>query len=97
MFNKKQEMDRLWREIMKVEMEVRAELAVCKKEARRTKHYDSLCADMRKLKAEYEKVKGMGSFDPMSVSQNQTMMDRKRQGDKTGRTGPDSHHGLEDR
>jgi hypothetical protein len=92
---KNEEMGRLWRLICQKDAEVKEELVTCRKQGRRTARYDNLVKDAAKLKKEYEQVKGSGVYDSLSVKHGEKMMSEKVKGDLMGRSGPDTHHGVD--
>lgn len=92
--SKQAEMDKMWREIFAIDAEMTKEAAENK--GRVTERWKKLKRDMEKLKAEYEKVKGGGSYDSLSLNHGETMTRRTVIGDFTGKTGADTHRKLED-
>lgn len=92
----KAEEDRLWRKIIETDRAISAELATVRKRGEPTAAYLNLKRDLEKLKKEYEAVKRQGTYNPMSLEHGERMTSRKVIGDALGKTGPDSHHGLED-
>ncbi len=70
---KQQEMDKLWRELLEIGKELTKEALECKKRRSTTARYSKLMADERKLKAEYERVKGLGVFDSLSIKDGEKM------------------------
>ncbi len=59
-----------------------------------TPRYSKLVSDERKLKAEYERVKGLGIMDPLNIKHGEKFLSEKIVGDLAGRNGPDTHHGI---
>ena len=88
---RQQELDRLWSLINKCSAEMQSEARSKKGEI--SEHYRSLKRDMEKLKAEYEKVNGKGTVNPMNADQMENLTQKKIYGDIMGRTGEDTHHG----
>ena len=93
-FNKRQLMDKLWGELIAIGREIGVEQVSCAKTRTRSARYDSLCADERKLKIEYERVKGLGEMDPLNVKHGEKMQSEKIVGDLMGRNGDDTHFGI---
>ena len=98
--SKNEELDRLWNLIIQCSNELKIEAKHCKAGGANctdgvTTHYRKLQADMRKLKAEYEKVKGGGAYDPTDQSHIELASKKKFLGDHYGKTGPETHTRLE--
>jgi len=91
---KQQELDRLWRELLAIGKELSKEAEECKKRRMQTPRYTNLMRDEKKLKAEYERVKNLGTHNPLSVAHGDKMQREKVVGDLMGRNGPDTHHGV---
>ena len=92
--SKQHDLDKLWRELIVKGQEIAQEVNECKKRRGTTPRYLSLVKDEQKLKAEYERRKGLGEMDPLSIKHGEKMMDEKITGDLMGRNGPDTHHGV---
>ena len=87
-------LNKLWSLIVQNEHEIQNELGECRMQGRRTKRYDSLASDMKKLKAEYEKVKGLGTFDPTNQAHHDRMERQNILGRGLGKVGEDTHLGV---
>ncbi len=90
------ELDRLWRKQIQLDSEIAIEARQCAKNGSRTDRHKNLCNDMLKLKAEYEKLKGGGAYNPHNPDHADAITTRKFLGDRTGKTGGDTHVDLED-
>jgi hypothetical protein len=99
MFNKKAELDRLWRLILQKEQETQEELRDMRtKGVKTTARYENLKRDAAKLKAEYEKLKGTGAIDPTNVNHLDRYSDRAlKQTFLEGADTTEKDPGLEDR
>ena len=93
-FNKRQLMDKLWGQLIAIGRELSIEQRECAKRKGMTTRYANLAADERKLKAEYERVKGLGTMDPLNVEHGTKMQSEKIVGDLMGRNGDDTHFGI---
>lgn len=93
---KQAELDRLWQKQIQLDREIATEARQCAKNGSRTARHVNLCADMVKLKNEYEKLKGGGAYNPHNADHTDQVTIRKFLGDRTGKTGPDTHTTLED-
>lgn len=91
---KKGRVDRLWNKILEKDREIVEETLECRKRHAQTPRYLALAADMRKLKAEYEKEKGLGTFDPSNQAHHDRIERQVALGDVTGKTGPDTQFGV---
>lgn len=77
MASRNAEAEKFWREkVLPKNRELDAELQICKKEKRKTKHYENLLVDCRKLKEEYEKLAGGKPYDPHNLSDVESAADR---------------------
>lgn len=91
---RRQKLQLLQKRIRENEAAVREELVVCRKQARRTARYENLVRDGRKLKDELEKVNRSVPFNPTKLAHLEAMSKKKYLGDRRGKTGPDTVHGL---
>ena len=94
--SKASELERLWREMRAMDLELKAEAFVCSKLGKKTKAYASLCRDMANLKTEYEKLKGGGTYNPMSLAHGEIATAKTAMGKMMGKMGPDSHAKLQE-
>jgi len=83
---------RLWRELCALNDELKKEAKNCTNGM--TEHYRNLKNDMAKLKRDYEKAAGAGTYDPTNVGHGERMTRQKVLGDRMGYTGPETNHGL---
>lgn len=74
--SKTDEARKIWSKICEKEREVNEELAVCRKQGRRTERYNNLVADQRKLKAEYEACVGGKPYNPHDLRDVESAADR---------------------
>lgn len=90
--------DSLWAKMRALDPQISAEERNCVK--RSDGGHSDACKNMKrdmvKLRAEYEKVKGGGTHNPLSPDSNDLITTRKFLGDRMGKTGEDSHTRLED-
>ena len=93
--SKGSEMDRLWSEMKKCDIELTMESRVCAKTHSVTARYKKLKADMEKLKTEYEKVKGGGTYNPNSLAHGEAMTRNNVLRKFLGQSGPDSHGSVQ--
>lgn len=91
--NKAQEMDVLWRKIVENEAAIGAEVKALKyRRGAPTKFYENLVKDSKKLRQEYEDLKGGKPYDPMSPNDGERSTSQRILGAMRGKTGPDSHY-----
>lgn len=93
---KQQDLDILWRKMRQLDREITQEARNCAAQGRRTKRHETLCSDMKKLKDEYEKLKGGGSYNSLSLDHGERHTTRSVIKNQMGQAGPDTHHKLED-
>lgn len=92
--SKNARMDKLWRQILEKDREIVEETLECRRRQSQTERYKTLASDMRKLKAEYEREKGTGAFDPSSQAHHDNIEKQVILGEALGKSGPDTHHGV---
>lgn len=86
---------REWEKVLANEAACQKERQACLKAGRPlSAHYFNLAKDGAKLKASYEKLKNLGSFNPNNTKHHERMLEQKVTGDLMGRTGADSHLGV---
>jgi hypothetical protein len=92
---KNSELERLWNLMMKISQTMTQEAKA--NPGRVTAYWQTLQRDQQKLKDEYEKLKGGGTYNPQSIKHGETMTRNKVVDAFLGRKGPDSHNSLENK
>lgn len=89
-----QEKDKAWGRCIAIRKEIEEARAEIQRTRCSPDRYYRLVKDEQRLKAEYEAVIKLGTFNPLSVKDGEKMQSEKIVGDLMGRNGDDTHFGV---